>query len=61
MDNSSQILETIRHNISGWNPIVAEIDLLGQTLNDSIVYINESRKENDLNNIVAIIEKVQYY
>lgn len=59
MDNSSQILETISQNISGWNPIVAEVDLLGQTLVQSCSYISEDPKEDNLRNMIAIIKEVK--
>lgn len=56
MDNSSRILETISHNISGWNPIAAEVDLLGQTLKKSVDFINEAEDKKE--DFVNIIQKV---
>ena len=60
MDNSSQILETIRQNISGWNPIVAEVDLLGQTLKKCVNYMNEDGKEDSISDFVTIVQEVKY-
>ena len=60
MDNSSQILETIRQNISGWNPIVAEVDLLGQTLKKCVNYMNEDGKEDSISDFVTIVQEVNY-
>ena len=60
MDNSSQILETIRQNISGWNPIVAEVDLLGETLKKCVNYMNEDGKEDSISDFVTIVQEVKY-
>lgn len=56
----SQILETIRHNNSDWNPIVAEVDLLGQLLLKSYSYINDDPNDENLRNVVAVIKEVKF-
>jgi hypothetical protein len=59
MENSSQILHEIRHYITDWNPSIAEIDLLAQSLFRSVHYIEGDLNEEDLLNLEIIIQQVK--
>ncbi|EFX70367.1 hypothetical protein DAPPUDRAFT_257207 [Daphnia pulex] len=68
MENSSQILHEIRHHhfisssfhfdITDWNPSIAEMDLLAQSLFRSVHYIKGDLNEEDLLNLEVIIQQI---
>nr|CAH0104256.1 unnamed protein product [Daphnia galeata] len=55
---SIKFWETIRQNISGWNPIVAELDLLGETLKKCVNYMNEDGREDSISDFVTIVQEI---
>ena len=61
MVDLSQILREIRHYTTGWNPGIAEIDLLAQSLLKSVDYIKGNLNEEDLFNLQIIIQQVLGY
>lgn len=57
MTNTSEILQTIRQNIEGWNPNTAELEILSQSLSKSV----DSRGElngQDLVHLEIIVKQV---
>ncbi len=60
MENSSQILHEIRHDITDWNPGIAEVDLLAQSLFRSVHYLKGDLNEEDLLNLEIIIQQVKF-